>query len=78
MMQFSLDEDVAVLRFDDGKVNVIGHDFIDALIEGLDRAEAEAKAVLIFGRKDRFSAGFDLEEFKKGAAASQNLLKTRH
>jgi enoyl-CoA hydratase len=74
-MEFELIDDTAMLRFDDGKVNAIGHDFIDAINEGLDRAESEAKAVIILGRKDRFSAGFDLDEFKKGAQATQKLLK---
>ena len=74
-MEFELIDDTAMLRFDDGKVNAIGHDFIDAINEGLDRAESEAKAVIILGRKDRFSAGLDLDEFKKGAQATQKLLK---
>jgi hypothetical protein len=39
-MQYELDENVAVLRFDDGKANVVSHAFIDALFEGLDRADA--------------------------------------
>ena len=46
-MEFELIENTAVLRFDDGKANVIGHDFMGAMIEGLDRAEQEAKAVVI-------------------------------
>lgn len=74
IMQYSLDGDVAILRFDDGKANAIGHAFVDAMNEGLDRAEKEAKAVLIIGRPERFSAGFDLSEFKKGPEASQALL----
>ena len=74
-MKFSLEEDIAILRFDDGKANVVSHQFADELCGGLDRAETEAKAVIIIGRPDRFSAGFDLNEFKKGADAAQELLR---
>jgi enoyl-CoA hydratase len=74
VMKYSVEGDVAVLRFDDGKANAVGHAFIDAMNEGLDRAEKEAKAVLLIGRPERFSAGFDLSEFKKGAQATQVLL----
>ena len=75
VMNYNLEGDVAVLRFDDGKANAVGNAFIEAMNDGLSRAEQEAKAVLIVGRPDRFSAGFDLSEFKKGVAATQALLK---
>ena len=35
--------DVAILHFDDGKANVVGHDLIASMNEGLDRAEKDAK-----------------------------------
>ncbi|MBT4519617.1 MAG: crotonase/enoyl-CoA hydratase family protein [Halieaceae bacterium] len=72
-MKYKLADDIAVLHFDDGKVNAVGHDFIDAMNEGLDRAEAEAKAVVIRGREGLFSGGFDLSEFKKGPEAALAL-----
>jgi len=76
VMNYTLEGDVAVLRFDDGKANAVGHGFIEAMNQGLDQAEKEAKAVLIAGRPERFSAGFDLAEFKKGADATEALLKS--
>ena len=72
-MQYELDENVAVLTFDDGKANVVSHTFIDAINEGLDRAEKDAGAVIISGREGMFSGGFDLEEFKKGPEATAAL-----
>ena len=74
MLNFKLQGDIAILQFDDGKANVVGHTFIDAMTEGLDRAEREAKAVVITGRPDRFSAGFDLSELSKGAEATRQLV----
>jgi enoyl-CoA hydratase len=56
----TIDDGVAVLRFDDGKVNVLSHAAIDAFALALDRAAAEARAVCIVGREGRLCAGFDL------------------
>lgn len=74
VMTYSLEGDVAILAFDDGKANAVSHAFIDAMNEGLDAALKEAKAVVISGRAERFSAGFDLSEFKKGPEATATLL----
>ncbi len=51
---------VAVLRFDDGKANVLSHAAIDAFEAALDRAAEEARAVCIIGREGKLCAGFDL------------------
>ncbi|HEX2564365.1 MAG TPA: enoyl-CoA hydratase-related protein, partial [Acidimicrobiales bacterium] len=56
----TIDDGVAILRFDDGKVNVLSHAAIDAFELALDRAAAEARAVCIVGREGKLSAGFDL------------------
>lgn len=73
-MDFEVRDDVAVLRFDDGKANAVGHEFLDGLNEGLDRAPVEAKTVLIVGRGGVLSAGFDLKEMQKGADAATALV----
>jgi len=67
-------EGVAVVRVDDGKANALGHDTIDAFVDALDRAEADADALAIFGRQGRFSAGFDLGVMKEGAESAQRLV----
>ena len=36
---------------DDGKASGVGHAFVDAMTEGLDRAEQEAAAVVLTGRE---------------------------
>lgn len=75
MIQYRLEGDVAILGMDDGKANAIGHAFIDAFNESLDRAEKEAKALVILGRAKIFSAGFDLKEFAKGQEATVALVR---
>lgn len=74
LLDYELTQSVACLHFDDGKANVVSHALIDALNEGLDRAQAEAEAIVLLGMPGKFSAGFDLEEFKKGPEASAALV----
>ena len=69
-MDFELADNIAILRIDDGKANAVGHSFLDQVNEGLERAEKEAKAVILRGREGMFSAGFDLKEFQKGPEAT--------
>lgn len=73
-MNYELIENTAVLSFDDGKANAIGHDFMDAMNEGLDRSEKEAQAVVITGRAGLLSGGFDLKEIEKGAEAVRPMM----
>lgn len=56
----TIEDGVAVLRFDDGKANVLSDAAIDAFEGALDRATEEAGAVCIVGREGRLCAGFDL------------------
>lgn len=74
-MDYELSGCTAFLRIDDGKANVVGHSFLDDVNAGLDRAESEAKAVILRGREGMFSAGFDLGEFKKGPEAGVALAR---
>lgn len=65
-MDYIVDNNIATLAFDDGKVNAVGPRFLDDINAGLDRALAEqVDAIILRGRKGIFSGGFDLEEFKK-------------
>jgi len=73
-MSYSLENGIAVLRFDDGKANAVSHAFIDAMMEGLEQAEADAGAAVVLGREGVFSAGFDLKEIQKGPDAAAKLV----
>jgi enoyl-CoA hydratase len=74
MLNYSLENGVAVLAVDDGKANAVGHGFLDAVNDGLDKAESEAQAVLLTGRDGVFSAGFDLKEIQQGPEAAAALV----
>lgn len=58
-----IQNDIALITMDDGKANAINFDMIAALNEALDKAEADAKAIILTGRDGRFSGGFDLNAF---------------
>ena len=73
-LQVTIDGSVALLHLDDGKANAITHEVIDAMHDGLDRALAEAGAVVIAGRPGRFSAGFDLKVMGAGDKPMQDLV----
>jgi len=63
---FELRETIAVLTMDDGKANALSFAMMDAVDAALARAREEASAVVLTGRKGRFSAGFDLSEMMAG------------
>jgi enoyl-CoA hydratase len=71
----TVEDGVAVLRIDDGKVNALSYALIEALEAGLDRAEAEAQALCIVGRDGVLSAGFDLSVMNDGPDAARELVK---
>jgi enoyl-CoA hydratase len=70
----TIEDGVAVVRLDDGKVNVISHRVIELLHQSLDQALAEATAVAIVGRPGKLSAGFDLTEMTAGIERTQALV----
>ncbi len=56
---------VATITMDDGKVNAQSPAMLRALSAALDRAEDEASVVVLTGREQIFSAGFDLKVFQE-------------
>ena len=74
IVRHRLEEKVAVIEMDDGKVNAISRSMIDALNRALDRAEKEAKAIVLRGRTGRFSGGFDLGAMRGGAEQARALV----
>lgn len=70
---FAIDDGVAVLKLDDGKVNAFGPSTIAALDAAIDAAEAEARALVIAGREGKFSAGFDLGVIRSGPGPAREL-----
>jgi enoyl-CoA hydratase len=61
-MQYSIEDRMARITLDDGKMNVMNWEFFSELNDCLDQAEADCAQVLIFTSKPGvFSAGLDLK-----------------
>jgi enoyl-CoA hydratase len=63
---YSLEERVATITMNDGKVNVMSTAMLRDLHAALDRAQADEAAVLLVGKPGIFSAGFDVKVFASG------------
>lgn len=72
--QYRLDDGVAVVTLDDGRANAISLAVLDELHGVLDRAEGEARAVVIVGREGRFCAGFDLTAMTESTESMRTLV----
>ena len=61
-IHYTLEDQIAIITLDDGKMNTMNWDFFRELNEALDRTLADKGRVLIFtGRTGIFSAGLDLK-----------------
>jgi len=74
-VQYSLRDQVATIRIDDGKRNALSPQVLREIYQALDRAEADNAIVILTGRDDVFSAGFDLNVMKRGGAEAIRMLR---
>jgi enoyl-CoA hydratase len=74
-ISYALRDGVAICTMDDGKANALSEPMIDALVAAIERAEGEAAAMVLAGRKDRFCAGFDLRVMMTSPDAAKALLR---
>lgn len=61
----TIEDGVAVVRFDDGKANALTYDALTEFEAALAQATQDATAVCLVGRPGVFSAGFDLKVMSK-------------
>lgn len=69
-----IENDIALITFDDGKVNAVGFNLIEQFNKALDEAEQHANAVVFHGGEGKFCGGFDLSVMKSGDKEKQNKL----
>jgi enoyl-CoA hydratase len=74
LVSYRLDDSVATITMDDGKVNVLSLALLTEVSAALDRAEADQAVVVLTGRDGAFSAGFDLAVLRAGGQAAVDLL----
>ena len=63
---YTFENNISLITMDDGKANVMSLQMLKDLNAALDRAEQEASPVILAGRENMFSGGFDLGVFKSG------------
>ena len=74
-VHYQLDDGVALIRIDDGKRNALPPAVFRELYAAFDRAEADRAPVILTGRDDVFSAGFDLKVLRSGRPEALTMLR---
>lgn len=74
-VSYEFSDKISTLTLDDGKVNCLSPAVLGALSQAFDQAEKDKGVVVLLGREGKFSAGFDLEVFKRGGEDLVNMLK---
>ena len=75
LVEYELNDSIATITLDDGKVNALSLQMLADINAALDRADA-AKAVVVFkGRDGMFSAGFDLGVLSGGGTDGVAMLR---
>lgn len=75
LLSYDLTDDVVTIRLDDGKANAFSNLMFDAINAAMDRADREAKIIVIRGRDGIFSAGYNLKELMQGGDTAVQLVK---
>jgi enoyl-CoA hydratase len=70
-----IEEGIAWITMDDGKVNALSSEMIGEIGGALDAAERAGAVAVLSGRPGIFSAGFDLPTFKRGRDASVEMVR---
>ncbi len=73
-VNYTTENNYALVTINNGKVNAISHAVIDALNDALDQAEAVDKVVILTGKDGIFSAGYDLNTMTKSPEAAKALV----
>jgi enoyl-CoA hydratase len=73
---YRLEDSIATITMDDGKMNVLSLAMFAELNAALDRAAADRAVVVLTGREGVFSAGFDLRVLGAGGRDASELVRT--
>ena len=68
-MTYDLNDRIATIAMDDGKVNAFSIPMLKAVHAAFDQAERDGAIVILTGREGYFSAGFDLKIFAGGMSS---------
>ncbi len=74
LVNYSIEDSIATIELADGGSNLLSPSMIAAVNTALDKAQREAKAVVLTGTGKVFSAGFDLKVMKAGPVPAFKML----
>jgi len=79
MIDYEISDGVCVLRLNNGPLNVISFELLDALVEAVARACADdaASGIVIIGSNEHFSAGADIRSLEAAAARGEAVRMSR-
>jgi enoyl-CoA hydratase len=75
LVNYHVDDVVATITMDDGKVNALSPAMQAELNKALDQAEADGAVVVLSGRDGVFSAGFDLGVMRGGGDEAVSMVR---
>ena len=76
LVSYRLDDSIATITMDDGKVNVLSPRMFGEINAALDRAAADRAVVVLSGRPGVFSAGFDLPLLRAGGPEAIAMVRS--
>ena len=74
LVAYSLEDGIATLTLNNGKVNAFSHELIADFNRSLDRAQADSAVVIVTGQPGILSGGYDLKVMMAGPQAAINLV----
>jgi enoyl-CoA hydratase len=74
LVAYSLEDGIATLTLNNGKVNAFSHELITEFNRGLDQAQADAAIVIVTGQPGILSGGYDLKVMMAGPQAAIDLV----
>jgi enoyl-CoA hydratase len=75
LVTYRLQDSIATIALDDGRMNVLSPDMLSEINTALDRAEADRAVVVLTGRTGVFSAGFDLRVLTAGGPGAYGMVR---
>lgn len=76
VVTYQLEDSIATIRMDDGKVNALSLQMFSELNAAFDQANTDKSVVVFTGREGKFSAGFDLGALRAGGRDAAALLRS--
>jgi enoyl-CoA hydratase len=74
LVAYHLEDGIATLTLNNGKVNAFSHALIDQFNSALDKAQAERAVVIVTGQPGILSGGYDLKVMMTGPQAAIDLV----